>query len=409
METLIEYLKIIIKYRKVFYRVTAGFIAFSIILSLIVPNKYRATAQLLPPVEETDLLGLSSVLQSLGGATQMRSLARMAGMAGIAPTTLETMRAILLSRTITERVVEKCDLMRIFKTKYMEDAIKRLNNITTITILTEGVIQIKVEGKSPYLIAKIANTYINELDNFMRISNMTKGKNTRIFIEGRLADVERNLRAAEESLKTFQKRYKVIALDNETKAAIENYVKLKTELIRKEVEITVSQNYASSDNPYVSGIKNEIDAIKKSLADIESRSQVGNGFGVGFAVSFKNLPEIGTEYVRKYRELKVMESIYGLLMQQYEQAKILEARDTPAITVLDYAVPPKRKIWPKRVLIILLFITVGICVSLTYSIIKESSLKSKKINVVFSALYEMIKILKQDFGKSLKFVSLIKK
>ncbi|MEO0225600.1 MAG: Wzz/FepE/Etk N-terminal domain-containing protein, partial [candidate division WOR-3 bacterium] len=96
METLIEYLKIIIKYRKVFYRVTAGFIAFSIILSLIVPNKYRATAQLLPPVEETDLLGLSSVLQSLGGATQMRSLARMAGMAGIAPTTLETMRAILL-------------------------------------------------------------------------------------------------------------------------------------------------------------------------------------------------------------------------------------------------------------------------------------------------------------------------
>lgn len=80
---------------------------------------------------------------------------------------------------------------------------------------------------------------------------------------------------------------------------------------------------------------------------MESSTEANNGFGVGFAIPFKKLPDVGTEYVRRYRNLKIQESVYTLMMQEYEQAKIMEVRDTPAITVLDYAAVPKEKFGPK--------------------------------------------------------------
>lgn len=410
MERLIEYLKIFAKYRKYVYRITGGFIIFAIILSLLTPNRFRATAQLLPPVEETDLTGLSSALQSVGGLTQMRAFARMSGLSTrVAPTTLEMMRAILLSRTIMEKIIEKCALMKIFKSKYMEDAIKSLNNITKVIVLPEGVLQIMVEDNSPERAAKIANTFISELDQFLRISNMTRGKNTRIFIESRLAEAQQDLKAAEESLKVFQIRHKIAALDNETQAAIENYAKLKIELIKQEIELNISQKYSYQGNPYLTNIKREIAALKKSLSEMESSTEANNGFGVGFAIPFKKLPDVGTEYVRRYRNLKIQESVYTLMMQEYEQAKIMEVRDTPAITVLDYAAVPKRKIWPKRTLIIALFTFTGLFLSLAFGIVKESASKSKKWSKFYIELRELLNTIRQDFIEISRNIPFIRK
>lgn len=67
---------------------------------------------------------------------------------------------------------------------------------------------------------------------------------------------------------------------------------------------------------------------------------------------FQKLPTVAQEYTQKLRDFKVQEDIYSLLIQQYEQAKILEARDTPNITILDYARVPERRSSPKRKIII---------------------------------------------------------
>jgi uncharacterized protein involved in exopolysaccharide biosynthesis len=69
-------------------------------------------------------------------------------------------------------------------------------------------------------------------------------------------------------------------------------------------------------------------------------------------VAFSKLPTVAQEYATKLRDYKVQEEIYSLLQQQYEQAKILEARDTPNITILDYARVPERRSFPKRKIII---------------------------------------------------------
>jgi capsule polysaccharide export protein KpsE/RkpR len=193
----------------------------------------------------------------------------------------------------------------------------------------------------------------------------------RIFIEKRLASAEQDLKEASDSLKSFQERNKVVALDEETKAVIDAYAQLKSELLKREIELGVSEDISTQDNPYVLSIKREIDEFKNQLQEMESGKKAGKGFGVGFAISFQKLPAVAQEYARRYRDYKAQEEIYALLLQQYEQAKILEARDTPNITVLDYARIPEKKDSPKKLKIVINVFVITLILSVLSTFVLE--------------------------------------
>ncbi len=95
------------------------------------------------------------------------------------------------------------------------------------------------------------------------------------------------------------------------------------------------------------------------------------GFGVGFAVSFEHLPEVGAEFARRYRDFRIQEEAYAMLYQQYEYAKVLEARDAPTLTVLDYAVPPQRHSFPKRSIITIAAFIFSLCAGVAFSFTVE--------------------------------------
>jgi hypothetical protein len=49
-----------------------------------------------------------------------------------------------------------------------------------------------------------------------------------------------------------------------------------------------------------------------------------------------------------YQRTKIQETVYEVLTQQYELAKVQEAKETPSVKVLDVAVPPEKKSFPPR-------------------------------------------------------------
>jgi uncharacterized protein involved in exopolysaccharide biosynthesis len=51
--------------------------------------------------------------------------------------------------------------------------------------------------------------------------------------------------------------------------------------------------------------------------------------------------------------------VFVTLTREYEQARIAEVRDTPVLTIIDRAVPPYKKSWPKRALITILATILG--------------------------------------------------
>jgi hypothetical protein len=67
--------------------------------------------------------------------------------------------------------------------------------------------------------------------------------------------------------------------------------------------------------------------------------------------SIRKLPLLGVTYADLYRQTKIQETVYELLTQQYELAKVQEAKEIPSVKVLDAAVVPTKKSYPPRLLV----------------------------------------------------------
>jgi hypothetical protein len=63
---------------------------------------------------------------------------------------------------------------------------------------------------------------------------------------------------------------------------------------------------------------------------------------------------LGVRYADLYRRTKIQEVVYETLTQEYELAKVQEAKETPSVKVLDAAAIPERKSFPPRGMIIFL-------------------------------------------------------
>ncbi len=340
-----DYFKVIVKWRRLIVFNTAVITILTVVISLVLPKKYTASATLLPPVEQPEILGIGSLL---GGG--LGAVASMAGLPGMA-TASDVFVKILKSRRVMERVIQKCNLMDEYGAETLEEAVISLKGATSPEVSPEGLIIVYVDAKTAVLAAKIANSYIDELDRFNTEVNMTRGKRNRMFIEDRLEQVKEDLSAAEESLKVFQQEHKTVSLDEEVKAAIVAAGNLKAEIIAREVQLGVLREYATDQSPPIKSLRSEIAQLNHQLKKIEYGSKSKSPdtkFGAGFSVPFAKLPAVGLELVRLMRAAKIQEVVFELLTQQYEQAKIMEARDTPTIQVLDRAVPPERRSFPQR-------------------------------------------------------------
>jgi hypothetical protein len=68
----------------------------------------------------------------------------------------------------------------------------------------------------------------------------------------------------------------------------------------------------------------------------------------------RQLPRLAVPYTDLYRRVRIEETVFELLTQQYEMARIEEAKDLPAVSVIDSPGIPEKKSFPPRLLLSLL-------------------------------------------------------
>jgi hypothetical protein len=71
-----------------------------------------------------------------------------------------------------------------------------------------------------------------------------------------------------------------------------------------------------------------------------------------------------------YRQTKIQETVYELLTQQYELAKVEEAKEIPTVKVLDAAIVPTKKTFPPRTVIVILGMMLGTTIAMTWVLAK---------------------------------------
>ena len=170
-------------------------------------------------------------------------------------------------------------------------------------------------------------------------------KRNRIFIEDQLKKVKVELKEAEEAMKSFQTDKKIVAIDAQTEAAIRVLADLKAQITAREVQMGVMKQFSTAANPDVLRIKDELRELRKQLTMVESKR--GNPETMALP-SLSESPALGLQYIRLKREALIQEKVFELLTQQYEMARIDEAKEDITFQVIDRAIPSEKRIKPKR-------------------------------------------------------------
>ncbi len=314
-------------------------------ISFLIPKTYTATASVLPP-KQSDLFSslggfASSLARSIPGASKLGFGQRSAGY---------NYFAILNSRTALEDIVRKFDLISVYEIKdsSMEKAVKQLSHNVAFEEQTDDYITIEVKDREPERAAAIANAFVDVLNRVSAQLGTAEARNNREFIEQRLNQARADLKKAEDDLRAYQEKSKMI-ITSEQSASLSGMASLYALRAKKEVELGVLRHSVEQDDPSVRSLALEVSEIDRKLS---------------------NLPEIGVESLRRYRDVLIQQQILEFLVPMYEQAKIDEVKDLPVVLPLDKAIPPERKSSPQRSIIVLVtFVLVFLtCVGLIYAL-----------------------------------------
>ena len=74
---------------------------------------------------------------------------------------------------------------------------------------------------------------------------------------------------------------------------------------------------------------------------------------------WQEAPALVFEEAQLRRQVTVSQEVYLTLRREFETARIEEVNDTPVITVIDRAVAPQRKSWPKVGILAVLGLALG--------------------------------------------------
>ncbi|MBL0176437.1 MAG: hypothetical protein IPP94_14430 [Ignavibacteria bacterium] len=317
------------------------------IVLILMPNTYKSTASVIPPKQEAGLGGaLSQITKDLIPSALMGKLGASQG--------TYNYLAILESRRTMEAVVKKFDLTTVYgiSSGSMEKTIKALNGNVLFDIEKNGNIVLSVVDESPQRAADMANFFVAMLNEVNTELGSQEARSNREFLEKRFAQARSDMRAAEDTLTRFQERYGIYALPEQLRAAIQEVAQLRAQASISEVELGILERSLGRDNPQTRLKESEIRELHTKLRQMKSgNAESYTKDDLSFFVPFKDVPELGLQYLRLYRDFEIQTKMLQFIIPLYEQARVDEQKNIPAVLVLDRGIPPERKDGPKRMTI----------------------------------------------------------
>jgi tyrosine-protein kinase Etk/Wzc len=328
------------------------------LISLAIPNSFKAGVKLLPPQQaQSSAAALLSQLGGLAGAA--------AGAAGIKnPNDLYV--AMLRSRTISDKLIAKFDLMKVYKTESKERARKVLENNTMVGAGKEGLITIEVEDESQQMVAPLANAYVEELSNLTKVLAVTEAAQRRVFFAKQLEIAKDNLANAEIKLKGSLDTHGVISVDADSRAIVETVARVRALISAKEIELNAMEAFVTPNNQNYKRAQEQLSSLRNELSKLEN----GRPAVAGRVEQGPN--PIGLENIKTLRDVKYYQMLYELLAKQFEAARLDEAKDSSVIQVLDPAIEPERKFKPARAIITIVFAMLGLFAAIAYVLLADT-------------------------------------
>jgi tyrosine-protein kinase Etk/Wzc len=345
----LDYLIILAKHSRTIIYPCILVVVLVYLIQLILPNKYTATARLLSP--QLNMTMSAQILNSLDSGTTPRSSGNAGGAGGLGgmaagllglKTTGDLYVGLMAGDTISDRIIERFNLRKVYNENYIEEARKTLGKKVKINVgRKDGIISIEVTDKDRIRSANIANAFVEELNGLLQNLAVREAKDRLTFLDKERLQADLNLAKAEDALRDFSEKNSVIQIDTQAKEMLLYIARLRAEIDSKEVQIQVMRLQATPNNYDVVRLKTEVTELKNKLQT--SEKQYGQICAGNTCLPTSEVPALGLEYVRLYREIKFQEGLCQFYKKMTELARLDVVKDFAVAQVVDQALPPEKR------------------------------------------------------------------
>jgi capsule polysaccharide export protein KpsE/RkpR len=349
---LYESLSLLWRGRRFVGRASLAAFALGTFVAFLIPKQYQSNAQLMPPDSQSNSGAMLAALSSKAG----NGLGAMAGDLLGNNSTGALFLGVLRSRTLEDRLVQRFDLKKVYGVRLEEDARTQLSNDTGISQdHKSGIISLSVIDHTPDRAAALAQAYGEELGRLVADLSTSAAHRERVFLEDRLKVVKRELDQAEMEFSQFASQNSAINIPEQGKAMVEAAAALQGQMIAAESELKGLEEIYTASNVRVRSVRARVSELRHQLEQLDGNPTPAlaspSATSPGAYPTIRELPLLGVTYADLLRRTKIQEAVYETLTQQYELAKVQEAKEIPSVKILDSASLPERKVFPPRLLI----------------------------------------------------------
>lgn len=334
-------LGVLYRWRRFIVIVTSIMAVASVVISLLLPNWFKASSRLLLPASSSGglasaLLGdISSAAQSLlgaGGGDYVRYM------------------AILNSRAVMDDVVREFDLITVYELEEEEFPVEEArstlsDNVEFVVDQEYDFFSVEVLDKDPQRAADMSNYFVQKLEEINNeLSKQTAG-NFRRYVEERYGMAEEERAAMLDSLAAFQREYGVLDLEAQTVAFYTQLAEMRADAVQLEIQLASLRGQFGDNNRQVQNLDALVTAANRQYEDAL------NGREAVLPVSRDEAPDMVKKYLDLTLERTIQERILELVAPMLEQARFEEERTAQALQIVDPAVAPVEKFKPKRSII----------------------------------------------------------
>lgn len=365
-ERQIERLRLLWNRRRFLLRGAAIGLLVSALTAFLIPKSYVSTTELMPPDSQSSSASSMAMMAAMaakisGPGSAAGGLGSMAGDLLGLKTSGALFIGVLKSQTVQDRLIQQFDLRKVYGKRLVKDAQVKLDENTSITEdRKSGIITISITDHSPQRAAALANAYVDQLNLLVADLSTSSAHRERVFLEARLKVVKQGLDDASDQLAQFSSKNSTLDIQQEGKAMLDVAANLAAQTIAAQSQLEGLRQIYTDNNSRVQSLKARVAELQKQLGKISgANTDVVDGADASAdpsaaMPSIHNLPLLGAKYENYYRNAKIQETVYELLTQQYELAKVQEAKETPSVKVLDPAMVPEDKSFPPRLIIVFL-------------------------------------------------------
>ncbi len=250
---------------------------------------------------------------------------------------------LLRSRSVTDNVIRELNLAPT-NSQGWEDQRAALQGAMTVVAGPDGLLRISVRSGDAKTAMRIANAYLDGLNQQQKTMALSQSVLNREFYEQQLAREKQALIEAETELEQMQKSSGIIEAGAQTQTGLSEIASVRGQITGLEVQLAALLQSETEENPQVKTLRSQVAQLQahERLIEANGANRPGTPTAAG------RMPEANLEFDRKQRAVRFHEGLLNSLSAQYQNARLVEASSADAFQVVDYAIEPERKAYPPR-------------------------------------------------------------